>query len=221
MTSDASVSPIVDSWVAAIHASEGDYEPLGGGVVIDNRRILTCAHVITEIGMVRDQLWVAFPKADVGSDTRRRVAKVVMPDEFAPVKDLAVLVLAEIVPSGVAAAPLRCPKSGDLADRKWWAFGFAHRDPVGNSANGFVGAALAYGWIRLDARSPLITWSLASAVAGCGHRSIRLWLASLVRVTSGGTGERWHCTRQTRASRGRNCDGSQNSGRHRRLARWH
>jgi len=71
----------------------------------------------------------------------------------APVKDLAILVLANAVPSGVDAAPLRCPRPGDLTDRRWWAFGFAGGDPVGNSTEGRVGEALGYGWVRLDAEA--------------------------------------------------------------------
>ena len=63
------------------------------------------------------------------------------------------LVLAEPVPPGVEAAPLRCPRPADLAGRAWWAFGFPHRDPVGHCADGVVGAALALGWIQLDAPS--------------------------------------------------------------------
>ena len=46
-----------------------------------------------------------------------------------PVNDLAVLVLAEPVPAGVEAAPLRFPRPADLAGRSWWAFGFPDRDP--------------------------------------------------------------------------------------------
>jgi WD40 repeat protein len=71
-----------------------------------------------------------------------------------PVNDLAVLVLAEPVPAGVEAAPLRFPRPADLAGRPWWAFGFPGRDPVGDAIDGVVGAALALGWVRLDTRSP-------------------------------------------------------------------
>ena len=40
-----------------------------------------------------------------------------------------------------------------LVNRCWWTFGFPNRDPVGDSANGLVGAALALGWVRLDTSS--------------------------------------------------------------------
>lgn len=146
MSTSGQVHPDDDSWVAAIHASTSDFAPLGAGVVIDDRRILTCEHVIHD----EDELWIAFPMAD---DARRLVKRVVLPDARAPVKDLAVLILADPVPQTVTPAPLRSPRPGDLTALRWWAFGFPAGDPVGNPADGSVGAALGYGWIRLDAES--------------------------------------------------------------------
>ena len=136
-----------------MHGSEQDFEPLGTAVVIDAGRVLTCAHVVMAEGRVLDRLWVAFPKAS--GSARCRVASV---DKVyaRPVKDLAVLVLAEPVPAGVEVAPLRCPQGKDLIGRPWWAFGFPDRDPVGNSAGGQVGASLSYGWVRLDTNSPYV-----------------------------------------------------------------
>ena len=152
MSAGGAVYPLEDSWVAAIHGSEDDFAPLGTALVIDERRVLTCAHVVMSEGRTRDPVWVAFPKAEESSAQRRRVDSVVLPDGVR-VYDLAVLVLAEVVPAGVKAAPLRCPRPGDLTARQWWAFGFAGGDPVGNSASGMVGAPLAYGWVRVDAES--------------------------------------------------------------------
>ncbi len=65
--------PPADSWVAAIHGSEDDFTPLGTALVIDNHRVLTCAHVVSSEGTIREPLWVAFPKAAEGSGHRRRV----------------------------------------------------------------------------------------------------------------------------------------------------
>ena len=136
-----------------MHGSEDDFEPLGTAVVIDAGRVLTCAHVVMAEGRVLDRLWVAFPKAS--GSARCRVASV--DTVYArPVKDLAVLVLAEPIPAGVEVAPLRCPQGKDLIGRPWWAFGFPDRDPVGNSAGGQVGEALSYGWVRLDTNSPYV-----------------------------------------------------------------
>lgn len=40
-----------------------------------------------------------------------------------------------------------------MAGRGWWAFGFPDRDPVGDCADGLLGASLSYGWVRLDTGS--------------------------------------------------------------------
>jgi hypothetical protein len=128
MSADGQVHPGEDAWVIAVHAGEDDYEPLGTGVVIDDRRILTCAHVAEASG----DIWVAFPKAgERDSDRRLRVEQVVLPAARARVKDLAVLYLPGPVPAGVSPAPLRCPKPGDLVSKRWWAFGFPDQDPIG------------------------------------------------------------------------------------------
>jgi len=148
-TSDPS-HPLADAWVAAVHASEHDFEPLGTAIVVDPNRVLTCAHVVMSRGAVRRELWVAFPRGD--DCPRRRVAASAVAYS-PPVQDLAVLILQEAVPTGVEAAPLRCPKGDDLVGRTWWAFGFPKRNPVGNSAEGRVGASLGYGWVRLDTNS--------------------------------------------------------------------
>jgi WD40 repeat protein len=101
-------------------------------------------------GAVRQELWVAFPLGD--DCPRRRVAAWAVAYS-PPVQDLAVLILQDPVPTGVEAAPLRFPKGEDLEGRTWWAFGFPTRNPVGNSAEGRVGASLGYGWVRLDTDS--------------------------------------------------------------------
>ncbi|MGH8934477.1 MAG: S1 family peptidase [Egibacteraceae bacterium] len=140
------VAPSSDTWVAAIHSSRDDYAPLGAAVVIDERRVLTCEHVVSG----RSQLWVAFPKADNPFGPRCQVREVRIASQS--LADLAVLELEEPVPAGVTPARLRCPQPVDVVGRRWWAFGFA--DPLGNSADGVVGASLGYGWVRLDAESP-------------------------------------------------------------------
>jgi WD40 repeat protein len=152
MSADDHMHPQADAWVAAIHESRADYAPLGAGIVIDARRVLTCAHVVRDVAAP----WVSFPKASTGDSGARRMAeRIVFPDAPAPVKDLAVLVLAGPVPAGVTPAPLRCPEPAHLVGRRWWAFGFPPGDPLGlgSSADGEVGLALGHGWIRLDTAS--------------------------------------------------------------------
>ena len=62
-TDSLAQAPSADTWVAAVHASEDDFEPLGTALVIDAHRLLTCAHVVLREEVVREGLWVAFPKA--------------------------------------------------------------------------------------------------------------------------------------------------------------
>ena len=147
----AGFAPVAALWVAAIHRSEDDFAPLGTAVVIDERRVLTSAHVVRDSTGVRDPLWVAFPMCE-DPTAGRRVGIAVRLAEY-PMADLAVVELAEPVPEGVEAAVLRCPRPVDLTEREWWAFGFAGQDPRGNEADGVVGASLGYGWVRLDSQS--------------------------------------------------------------------
>jgi hypothetical protein len=157
MSTHDAVHPESDTWIAAVHASENDLHPLGAALVIDKNRLITCAHVVAGEGTTaRDELWVAFSNAADLSGQRRRVRARVKDGNMQyrpPIDDLAVLHLDEPVPSGVAAAPLRTPRPGDLVGKQWWAFGFANGDPVGNSADGLVGTSLSFGWVRLDAGS--------------------------------------------------------------------
>ncbi len=67
--------------------------------------------------------------------------------------DLAVLELESPVPAGVYAAQIRCPPPAELEGLRWWAFGFPGGDWQGNTANGKLGPALGYGWVRLDSES--------------------------------------------------------------------
>lgn len=146
--------PGTDAWVAAAHGSEHDEKALGSGFLIDDHRVLTCAHVACPTWERTRELWVAFPKSDQFMDRRFRVRDVCAPE--APAKrraqDVAVLVLAESV-SGEPAARLRRPTPSALVGEEWWAFGFPDGDLFGNSSDGTVGESLAYGWVRLDTAS--------------------------------------------------------------------
>ncbi|MFJ3338626.1 trypsin-like peptidase domain-containing protein [Streptomyces sp. NPDC086766] len=144
--------PLSDTWVTAIHQAADAARPLGSGVLIDARRVLTCAHVVHSSGQVRGDLWIAFPKAEELMHLRLRVEQVVAPPvALQEVQDVAVLVLEEEVALEYAAR-LRRPAAGDLVDSSWWSFGFPD-GVLGNSAAGSVGEALGYGWVRLDTES--------------------------------------------------------------------
>jgi WD40 repeat protein len=151
-TADSSPRPGSDSWVAAVHASQGDRRPLGSGFLIDSRRVLTCAHVAFDGKHQRPELWVAFPKAHALGYRRVPVQEVAAPPvDERYVQDVAVLTLAQPVPEGYAAR-LRQPAIDSLVRRRWWTFGYPD-GMLGNSSDGVVGEVLSYGWIRLDTGS--------------------------------------------------------------------
>ena len=157
------LQPENDSWAVVVYDSADDGAArLGTAVVIDDSRLLTCLHVIAG-DSAREQVWVAFPKA-VGSIHRdRRPAVVSKADHDL---DVAVLRLAEDLPSGVAAPPLRCPPARALLDKRWWAFGFAD-SRRGNSAYGSVAESLGDGYIRIDT-NPAATYRLRAGFSGGG-----------------------------------------------------
>ncbi|MFI9574570.1 trypsin-like peptidase domain-containing protein, partial [Microbispora rosea] len=145
--------PADRSWVAAIHLSEDDEGPIGSGLVIDERRVLTCAHVARPKGQSeRPDLWVAFPMVEDGLPPRLRVRHrtYAQPGHLA---DLVVLQLDEETPPGVNPAPLRFPPGSEIRTRPWWAHGFPTGDPAGNTADGVVGETLGYGKLRLNSES--------------------------------------------------------------------
>lgn len=144
------MQPGAAEWVAAIHAAEHDPNPSGTGLVLDELRVLTCYHVVKDLA----EKWVAFPKAcGDASLIRRRVEHVILPKNYGDERDLAILVLAEPIPDGVATAPLRFVEPTRLVNRQWWAFGFP-ADPLGSSAGGWIGDTLGHGWVRLHRQSP-------------------------------------------------------------------
>ncbi|MGW4541678.1 trypsin-like serine peptidase [Streptomyces chartreusis] len=173
---DGSPQPGSDTWVAAIHVSEGDRRPVGSGFLIDGRQVLTCAHVVFD-GERRPMpdLWVAFPKAHGLGYQRVRVQEVHAPQAGRrDVEDVAVLVLAEPLAEGYAAR-LRQPEIGSLVQRRWWAFGFPD-GMLGNSSHGVIGEELGYGWIRLDTDS--------RHGVKAGYSSAALWSADYRAVVA-------------------------------------
>lgn len=150
MVAGEEIRPGADAWIAAIYADEDDIEPSGSGIVLDELRILTCYHVVRSLA----EQWVAFPKGPGDADLIRwRAEHVILPENYGDVRDLAILVLAEPIPDGVTAAPLRFPEPTRLVSRQWWAFGFP-ADSLGSSAGGWVGDTLGHGWVRLHRASP-------------------------------------------------------------------
>src|SRR5436309_9724620 len=157
------LQPENDSWAVVVYDSADDgADRLGTAVVIDRSRLLTCLHVIAG-DSPREQVWVAFPKA-VGSIHRDRRSAVVSKADHD--LDVVLLRLAEGLPSGVAAPPLRCPPARALLGKRWWAFGFAD-SRRGNSAHGSVAESLGDGYIRIDT-NPAATYRLRAGFSGGG-----------------------------------------------------
>ncbi|MBB4692611.1 trypsin-like peptidase domain-containing protein [Paractinoplanes abujensis] len=131
------------------------FAPLGTAVAMDERRALTCAHVVlAEGGVLRTAIWVSFPKTSLWK-VRRPVTRVEYDRDDPQIADVAVLHFDEDLPTEVEPARLRAPAPKDLKGLRWWAFGFPASSRLnGNEAEGEIGAALAHGWVRLDTDSP-------------------------------------------------------------------
>jgi WD40 repeat protein len=187
--------PAESTWVAAVHRSESGRLPMGTGVVIDERRVLTSAHVVTENGKVMDPLpWVAFPMAHPSGQQRREVVGVRLSDD---VSELAMLDLSEDVPAGVKAAPLRRPRPEHLTGRGWWAYGFpgqeasgSHEDAekYGGQAEGEVNSVRAHGVLELNADSRRAVQAGFSG-AGLWSPDYDAVVGIVSRVDSRGTGQ--------------------------------
>jgi len=146
-------TPPHDPWTVAIYRSS-QQSPVGTGVVVDHKLVLTCTHVVSENGAICTDVSVGFPKAPgLSWNERRQVQHCVlngMPDQHI---DLALLELASPVPGAVTPARLRCLPPEDLRGGTWWCFGFPHGAAAGSTASGEVSDALAHGQIYLEGTS--------------------------------------------------------------------
>jgi WD40 repeat protein len=133
-----------ETWAVALHGTGDDDVPLGAGVVIDDRLVLTCEHVARRDGELRE-LWVRFPRAfHVSPWERRRVTAIRCSG-----LDLALLELDEPVPASVVPARLRRPTGPDLVDLPWHAYGFPRQSDGGRPAGGTIAGEGGYGHVHL------------------------------------------------------------------------
>ncbi|MEU7901711.1 trypsin-like peptidase domain-containing protein [Actinoplanes sp. NPDC049118] len=168
--------PGYDPWTVTVFAGAAR-TPLGCGVLIDRRRVLTCWHVVEG----QDTITVAFPKAGVPRTVRVEVAETRGDRDL----DVAVLQLATDAPPEAAPAPLRSPRPQDLAGDRWWAFGFPRESEFGADAHGQIGIALAYGRVRLDTRSRYVVKAGFSGT-GVWSRDFHAVVGLVVQARQGG-----------------------------------
>lgn len=181
-----------DRWTVAIHRHRQTLSPIGAGVVIDQRRVLTCAHLLLNGNERLDQVWLTFPKAGIGLVEPCRVTRFTIADgTLNHGRDVAVLELDAPVPAGVTPAPLRCVPPGHAVMRDWWAFGFPDGEVAGDVATGRFGDELGYGQVKLDTTSAvkLAPGFSGSAVWSPSYRAVvGLVVKAFVGEAQAGTG---------------------------------
>lgn len=144
-------------WVVAIYDSPDDPSPAGTGVLIDEWRVLTSAHVVRN-GRVPAVRAIHSPQH---ARAFLAVTTVIYADER--LDDTAVLHLASPLP--LTPAPLRRPKPEHLLNLGWSAVGSLALEPLGDVAQGVVTGESGLGWVRLD---PAPRYKLQRGFSGSG-----------------------------------------------------
>src|SRR5207302_2120342 len=132
---------------------------VGAGCLVDERHIITCAHVVTSaLGRPQDEqqqpegpVALCFPLLDAN---RRFTAHV---KKWLPMRnhvgnepeDVAVLELDEEPPE--SARPVRFVEPNEVGSQKLGAFGFPKGKPLGNRSTCELSGVLIGGWWQLDA----------------------------------------------------------------------
>lgn len=122
--------------------------PCGAGVVVDDRKLLTCAHVVKAALGLREALEqpeqlisVDFPLATMN---KRVSAKVIFWDFEA---DIAGLEFTEEIPNEVT--PVFLHKTNDLMENSIKSFGFPSGYPKGTWAKGELRGPIDSGWVEI------------------------------------------------------------------------
>lgn len=147
-------------WLARLPAADSD-QVAGSGVLVDERHIVTCAHVVRQqAGQSPDvagtgeppaaEIAVEFPFVDgLLSRSARVVGWHPLANDLSG--DAALLRLAE--PVTVTPAPLACPSS--LQGHRFSVHGFPHGNRAARQANGRLGGASgpAGEWVQVESRA--------------------------------------------------------------------
>lgn len=144
------MSPILERAVVRLLTIGPTATPAGGGCLVSDNAIVTCAHVIRKIlglqltdeGIPSGEVMLDFPLVAPNKLLRATVSL------WLPEQDLAGLVLADPIPEG--AKPVRLTLSHTLWGHPFRAFGFPAKRPTGDWATGEVRSRQASGWIQVE-----------------------------------------------------------------------
>jgi trypsin-like peptidase/AAA ATPase-like protein len=147
-------------WLARVWAGgESRTEIMGAAFAIDERHLLTCAHVVEEAGATKPgtKVYVDFPLVH-GAGCWAKVLEsgwspTPGPDEPASAGDLAVLELLD-PPVPIEALPLRRRES--YKGLSFSSYGFPPSHPESDAAHGRLGLMVGLQWVRLEADSSAI-----------------------------------------------------------------
>ncbi|MDQ3974412.1 MAG: serine protease, partial [Actinomycetota bacterium] len=136
-------------WLARVVSPGGLV--LGGAFVVDNRRLLTCAHVVQDAGAAPgDQVRVDFPALGVGCSA------TVLTEGWARAEGTGgdtALLQAKALPDGVEPLPLRARRS--VRGLEFAAYGFPEGYEDGIDVAGTLGRPVGGEWVKLEVGSVL------------------------------------------------------------------
>ncbi|MEU4494154.1 tetratricopeptide repeat protein [Streptomyces sp. NPDC023998] len=155
-------------WLVSVRRSR-DENPVGAGMLVTPRHILTCAHVVrtgTALGVPEEPVFVQFQYAP----EHEPVPATVVPGGWHPASgadtgDVAVLELGAPAPAQAAPAPLRTTDPGTW-DHRFRAYGYPREHPrQGVPVRGEIIGHAGGEWLQVEA-SPQTGWGLEQGFSG-------------------------------------------------------
>ncbi|MFB0626280.1 tetratricopeptide repeat protein [Streptomyces sp. AB3(2024)] len=155
-------------WLVSIRRSPGE-NPVGAGLLVGPRHILTCAHVVragTALGMPTEPVFVQFQYAEA----HEPLPATVVPGGWHPATgtdtgDVAVLELRSPPPPEAVPAPLRTTDSGTW-DHQFRAYGYPREHPrQGVPVRGEIIGHAGSEWLQVEA-GPHTGWALEQGFSG-------------------------------------------------------
>uniref|UniRef100_A0AAU2JIT8 Tetratricopeptide repeat protein n=1 Tax=Streptomyces sp. NBC_00049 TaxID=2903617 RepID=A0AAU2JIT8_9ACTN len=155
-------------WLVSIRRSRHE-DPVGAGLLVTPRHVLTCAHVVrsgTAVGVPEEPVFVEFQYAQAHDP----LPATVVPGGWHPAVgaetgDVAVLELGSPTPPEAVPAPLRTTDSGTW-DHEFRAYGYPREHPRrGVPVRGEIIGPAGSEWLQVEAR-PHSGWSLEQGFSG-------------------------------------------------------